>query len=131
MTTFLRLLDNKDKSASLSAASEALRKGAPDSRLFFVLPESFRQVPCAPFAYWISENVRSSFSRMPALEDGISGRLAKRGVNSNDDFRFIRCFWEVHEVGGRWFNHPKGGAFAKHYADPHLVLDWHKSGAYL
>ncbi len=131
MTTFLRLLDNKDKSASLSAASEALRNGAPDSRLFFVLPESFRQVPCAPFAYWISENVRSSFSRMPALEDGISGRLAKRGVNSNDDFRFIRCFWEVHEVGGRWFNHPKGGAFAKYYADPHLVLDWHKSGAYL
>ena len=131
MTTFLRLLDDKDKSASLSAVSEALRNGAPDARLFFVLPESFRQVPCAPFAYSISENVRASFSRMSALEDGISGRLAKRGVNSNDDFRFIRCFWEVHEVGGRWFNHPKGGAFAKHYADPHLVLDWHKSGAYL
>ena len=131
MTTFLRLLEDKDKSNCLSAVSEALRKGVSDSRLYFVLPESFRQVPCAPFAYWISENVRSSFSKMPALEDGTSGRVAKRGVNSNDDFRFIRCFWEVQKVGERWFNHPKGGAFAKHYSDPHLVLDWHKSGAYL
>ena len=131
MTTFLRLLADKDKSNCLSAACAALRNRVADSRLFSVLPESFRQVPCAPFSYWISENVRSSFSKMPPLEDGGSGRVAKRGVNSNDDFRFIRCFWEVQEVGGRWFNHPKGGAFAKHYADPHLVLDWYKSGAYL
>ena len=131
MTTFLRLLADKDKSNCLSAACAALRNGGADSRLFVVIPKSFRQVPRAPFAYWVSENVRSSFSRMPSLEDGVSGRVAKRGVNSNDDFRFIRCYWEVREVAGRWFNHPKGGTFAKHYADPHLVLDWYQSGAYL
>jgi hypothetical protein len=64
MTVFLRLLAEKDKASELLAASATLRAGATDSHVFHVQPESFRAVPGAPFAYWVSECVRSAFKKI-------------------------------------------------------------------
>lgn len=131
MTIFLRLLAEDDKGAALAESCARVRQGKNQYSHYEVTPGAFNAVPGKPFAYWISENVLSNFREMPPLEGGQTGRVAKRGVNSNDDFRFIRCWWEVTQVGERWFTHPKGGAFNKYYGDPHLVLDWFKAGEYL
>lgn len=70
-TIFLRLLAAGDKAAALADAVAALRAGSPstaDADTYAVDPASFRQIPGSPFAYWVSEQMRYTFSRFPALE---------------------------------------------------------------
>ncbi|MGE8453981.1 MAG: hypothetical protein ACN6OP_25900, partial [Pseudomonadales bacterium] len=110
MTTFLRLLDDKDKQSALVSA---VRTGG-DS-VFEVDPSSFFQVPGAPFAYWVSDSVRQIFKRFSAFEGG--ERRVRQGLSTANDFRFIRCWWEIDMLTQRWFGLAKGGAFAKFYAD--------------
>ena len=110
MTTFLRLLAESDKAAALREVCGNVRETdgeQNDPRLFEVAPEAFDAVPGKPFAYWVSEAVRETFRRLPAFEG--EGRVARRGVNSNDDYRFIRTLWEVQDNSIRWRKHPKGG----------------------
>ncbi len=126
MTTFLRLLSDKDKAIPLLASCNALRTGAFDARIFQIEPESFRVVPGAPFAYWVSESVRGVFRRLPRLE--FTGRRACFGLSTKDDTRFLRLSWEVPQVGHAWLPFVKGGAFSRLYADPYLLIDWENDG---
>lgn len=131
MTIFLRLLAEDDKAAALAESSALFRAGAEENRCFEVVPGSFDAVPGKPFAYWVSGVARSIFADGVCFESVRHGRLARRGVNSNDDHRFLRCNWEVEHSGLRWKKHPKGGAFSPYYSDSHLVVDWYMEGAYL
>ena len=123
MTTFLRLLADKDKATNLLASCLALRKGNGDARVFQVAPESFRAVPGAPFAYWVSSKVLTTFLNLPPLES--NGRTAQHGGSTKDDFRFIRACWEV-DIANRssWVPLAKGGAYSLFYADVYLVVNW-------
>jgi hypothetical protein len=122
MTTFLRLLIDKDKQSALLAALQSA-----DDHVFEVEPTSFRKVPGAPFAYWVSEAVRGVFDRLPAFENG--EREAGVGLQTSDDFRFVRLWSEATATG--WVSFAKGGAFSPFYADVHLVMNWESSGAEL
>lgn len=151
---FLRLLASDDKGAELAAALAARRQGQDDARVFEVDPESFRQIPGAPFAYWVSERVRRLFRELPPFEG--EGRTVKQGLATADDFRFVRAWWEVaperildahhgpdwkadlpafqawcrgrtHE-GKRWAPFAKGGEYSPYYADIHLVVNWEWEG---
>lgn len=124
MTTFLRLLTEKDKAEALLSSCTRWRSGEAEARCFEVAPSAFDAVPGKPFAYWVSEAVRETFRRLPAVE--AEGRNAKQGLATADDFRFVRIAWEV-DVGGtvkRWFSFAKGGAFSPFYADVYLVVNW-------
>ncbi len=125
MTTFLRLLADKDKATNLLASCAALQAGENDSRVIQVVPESFRAVPGAPFAYWVSEAIRQVFKRLPAFES--DERTARQGLATAEDFRFVRTWWEVQ--GGRWNGFAKGGTFSPFYADVYLTANWDKDGA--
>jgi len=52
------------------------------------------------------------------------------GLQTSDDFRFVRLATEVPPSGRgrRWFPFAKGGAFSRFYADVYLVVDWEKDG---
>lgn len=125
MTTFLRLLADKDKATSLLMSCTALRAAENDARVFQVAPESFRAVPGAPFAYWVNETVRQLFKKIPALESDY--RTTKQGLASADDFRFVHVWWEGEHDG--WFGFAKGGAFSPFYSDVFLQVNWSQSGA--
>jgi hypothetical protein len=125
MTTFLRLLSDKDKGAGLAATCRAVRSGDTEPRVFEVEPTSFDAVPGKPFAYWVSEEVRQTFKRLPAFEG--DGRTAKQGLATADDFRFLRCWWETASSG--WFPFAKGGAYSPFYADIYLLVNWADGGA--
>jgi hypothetical protein len=126
-TLFFRLLSHEDKATALSEALAAVLEGYTlDSVVHAVDPASFRQVPGSPFAYWVSERVRHLFAKLPTF-DG-EKRTAKRGPSTCDDFRYVRCWWEVdctqpHGLG-EWRPFAKGGMFSPFYADIHLVVDW-------
>ena len=122
MTTFLRLLADKDKKSALASA---IRSGG-DS-VFEVDPSSFFQVPGAPFAYWVSEEVRQTFKRFPAFDDG--ERTVKQGLATADDFRFVRVWWEISADNQRWYGFAKGGSFSRFYADMPVVVNWASDGA--
>ncbi|MBZ9746806.1 BREX-1 system adenine-specific DNA-methyltransferase PglX [Mesorhizobium sp. CO1-1-7] len=126
MTTFLRLLADKDKGSNLLASCTALRANADEARVFQVAPESFRTVPGAPFAYWVSEAVREVFERLPALE--CDKRTARQGLATADDFRFVRAAWEVEGSHEGWWGFAKGGAFSPYYSDIYLVANWSDDG---
>jgi hypothetical protein len=125
MSTFLRLLSEKNKAEALMAMCNRLRDGEDDPRVFEVDVESFNSIPGRPFAYWAGEVLRGAFSRLPAFEG--AGRTTKQGLATADDFRFIRLWWECGGPG--WFGFAKGGAFSPFYADIHLLVNWSANGA--
>lgn len=127
MTTFLRLLADDDKVGGLLTACAALRAGEADARVFEVEPASFRAVPGAPFAYWVSDAVRGLFGRLPPFEG--EGRTARVGLQTSDDFRFVRAWWEVKADPERWPGFAKGGAYSPFYADVYLVVNWVGAGS--
>lgn len=123
MTIFVQLLNEKEKKSSLLEAVGSLRRGEVDPRVFAVNPRSFRDIPGAPFSYWVSGEVRSCFLNYPALEG--AGRTAQHGGSTKDDGRFLRTWWETeYSSEPRWSSFAKGGAFSLFYADVYLVVNW-------
>jgi len=113
------------KLVPLREVSQQLRKGEDDARIFEVEPEAFDAVPGKPFAYWVSEEVRQTFERLPAFE--CEGRTARQGLATAEDFRFVRTWWE--EPGDGWHGFAKGGSFSPFYADVYLMAYWNTDGS--
>ncbi|WP_116807326.1 BREX-1 system adenine-specific DNA-methyltransferase PglX [Steroidobacter cummioxidans] len=123
-TTFIRVLEERtDKKGALEAVLHS-----PDRALgrqwFEVDPRAFGAVTGSPFAYWVSDALRAVFARLPKLES--RGRVARRGVNTNDDYRFLRLAWEVN--GDHWALHVKGGPWSPFHADPQMKVKWGQNG---
>lgn len=150
-----RLLPYEEKATALSTAISAVQEGHTlDSVVHAVDPASFRQVPGSPFSYWVSERIRRLFAELPPFES--EGRTVRVGLQTSDDFRFVRAWWEVAPErildgangpdwredlmafqawcrqrtfeGKRWVPFAKGGAYSPYYADLNLVVNWERDG---
>lgn len=154
VTDFFRLLKAADKEVRLQSAVEATNAGEFASDVFHVAPITFQQVPGTPFAYSVSVRILHLFKALPPFEG--EGRSIRVGLQTGDDFRFVRCWWEVspHRIldganganwrddllrfqqwcrqrtheGKRWVCFAKGGEYSPYYADLHLVVDWERNG---
>lgn len=136
-TTFFRLLDGADRPARLLKAVRNLREGDDSPDAHHADPDSFRQVPGSPFAYWVSEEVREKFVDLQPVESG--NRTAKQGLATANDFRFVRTSWEVEPVNvaysnpetlvKKWVPFAKGGDYSPYYSDVHLLVNWHRDGS--
>ena len=123
-TTFLRILEElEDKEAGLKRSIER-SESTRDTLWFEVDVRDFSMIPGSPFAYWVRERLRLLYSTQQSLE--ASGRVARRGINSNDDERFLRLTWECNSEP--WALYAKGGVWSPYYADPHMNVKWGKSG---
>lgn len=131
MTTFIRLLAEKDKAQSLWHACQNVRGGISDRRAIDLDPRAFLALPGSPFAYWVSSAVRTAFTKFPRFEG--NGRTAKVGLATADDFRFVRLWWEINPGNTRFRHHTfaKGGNYSAFHTDFHLVLRWGDDGAEL
>ena len=126
-----RLLKEHEPAIPLANAIEEIRDGRQIESAFDVDPASFRCVPNAPFAYWVSERIHHMFDRLPPFE--ADGRVARIGMSTSDDFRFIRFAWETvieSSTAGNtsWQLFAKGGALSAFYADVHLKCLWADNG---
>jgi hypothetical protein len=152
--SFFCLLQADDKEAALRSAVDVANAGVSADGILNVAPGSFKQVPGSPFAYWVSDRVRRLFKELNAFESG--DRTVKQGLATADDFRFVRCWWEVPPQkildgrkgdtwrndlpkfqqwcrqrtfeGKRWVPFAKGGEFSPFYADLILVVNWERDG---
>jgi hypothetical protein len=115
--------------------------------------DSFAKIPNAPLSYWLTEKCKELPTKHKPLES--EGRLARQGLATADDFRYLRLWWEVspssilsatllHKnanvcsfqqncaqqtiVEKKWIPFAKGGEFSPYYADIHLVVNWGGNG---
>lgn len=141
MTTFIRQLADQDKRDSLRCTVAAIRSNSPSEKVFEVEPSSFKKVPGSPFAYWATDNLRDLFTRLEPFER--NERIVRQGLSTADDFRFVRCWWEVSSLSlrqgptqaaqpkdhtGTWFPLLKGGGRSSFAADLDLVLNYQQDG---
>ncbi|MHB1558062.1 MAG: BREX-1 system adenine-specific DNA-methyltransferase PglX [Isosphaeraceae bacterium] len=120
---YIRLLARDDKPAALADAVQRLRDGQSCPDTYAVEPESFRQVPGAPFAYWVSDGIRKLFSVLSPAEG--DGRELRVGGQTSDDFCYLRLFWETPSTSDHtWKTYQKGGDYSVFYSDVPLVADW-------
>ena len=126
-TIFLRLLSPDNKAPTLAEAIDDLRSGQPSSFIYTADSVSFRQIPGAPFAYWVNEHLRQVFAKLPQFEG--EERMVRQGGVPGDNFRRLRAFWEVSpaylDVNSIvWVPYAKGGTFSPYWSDVHLVVRW-------
>lgn len=145
MTTVFRVLNvsSDGKSSALLAAIQSTRATIPVDSLmdyrsvYERQPESFRRLPGSPFAYWVANSTLRLFGRAKTLES--SGWLARQGLVTADDGRFLRCWWEVGsdatarssaetEQGKSWVPLAKGGAESPFVADLDICINWRADG---
>jgi len=97
----------------------------------------FLMIPKYPISYWINDSLINAFNDFKSFEE--IGNEAWVGLQTNDDFQWVRCFWEVgyqnfednhfNDTGtGTWVPYSKGGGYAKYHPDIHLVINWYKNG---
>ena len=124
-TVFIRAIE-----APVEEKAEVLRAAvrSSDASRFEVDQKTFAQVPRSPFAYWTSDAIRACFVEQSRFES--EGRVAKQGLTTANDFRFVRLATEVpsHNRDARWFPFAKGGAFSRFYSDVYLAVDWEDGG---
>ncbi len=136
----LRLLGGKGNVEKEAALGEVMGD-TTDKRRFVVDVADFDKVPGSPFAYWVGNEIRDLFIKLPKFEN--DGRTAKHGTSTKNDPRFLRLCWEVkpekicppdiHKVatkerycviGYQWFPFAKGGSYSPYYGNIHLLINW-------
>lgn len=140
MTVFFRVIEfAADRKAGelLRAVAAVSKCEAQPATVFECEPAEFSVVPASPFAYWVSESVRTVFRRYPRFD---RDNLATRGAYTTDDFKYYRLTWEVPQVerprtrddtcgAQAYVPLAKGGAYSPFYSDIHLAVRWHDDGA--
>jgi hypothetical protein len=138
--TFIRLLRETDRAEALSEAVRQEGVGGHSPLVYRPRLAELETIPGAPFAYWVAPGIRRLFHDLPPLEG--NGAEVRVGLQTSDDFRFVRLFWEVdpRKIGRsrdevfrqkRWVPFAKGGEYSPFYADIHLVVEWEDDGARL
>jgi hypothetical protein len=128
---FLRALETKDKAGVICDFFQSGQKGALP--LFSVSLKSMKQFPMSIMAYWLPPSVAKSISLLGTLET--IGAATKHGVQTTDDFQFMRLAWEVPlgtiSQNKRWPALAKGGEYSPYFDNLHLCVDWLDNGGRL
>lgn len=137
---YIRLLKDTNRPEALRNAVLANQKGKPDSRVFRIPIDEFAAIPGGRMAYWMGHSISRLFKDFPPIEG--SGAEVRVGLQTGDDFRFVRLAWEVdpRRIAAQredtrrrkpWALFAKGGEYSPYWADVHLVVNWAVDGATL
>ena len=86
--------------------------------------EDFLRIPGASVAYWLEPSIIHKLLEHPTMPASLAE--AKVGLQTDDDFRFLRLAWEcpADQVGSTWRYFAKGGEYSPYYDDIHLTVNW-------
>ncbi len=84
----------------------------------------FLTIPQSPLCYWLGENF------FAILSGGPLGQAASvtRQVDSCNNNRFLRYFWELASDTDRWIFYLKAGGYRRWAGFDQMALDWGESG---
>ena len=93
---------------------------------FALMPSIFVKTKGSPFCYWLEPELLKASDHFNSLEE--SGVRINVGLQTGDNFRFIRCWWELSNQVEGWIIHAKGGENEPFATDIHLVVNWGPAG---
>ncbi|WP_180045994.1 BREX-1 system adenine-specific DNA-methyltransferase PglX [Acinetobacter sp. YH12117] len=101
--------------------------------------DDFKKIPGSPIAYWVSDNVRTSF-KQKNVKDYL---IPKQGLATGNNEKFLRFWWEISknktlydvssldnakETSATWFPYSKGGESKKWYGSNEYVVYFPNGG---
>ena len=93
---YVRLVMDDDKQKTLE---NLCRNSLIIRNRFFVTPEKFRKLSTTPYCYWVDERVLDKLA-LPSIDPEVAD--VKVGLQTGDDFRFLRNFWECPIDSDEW-----------------------------
>ena len=127
----------------LDAAGKPVSFPAKGARLYRRGVETFKQVPGAPIAYWLSDAAVKNMASLPSLSNFAQ---PKQGMVTRDNKRFMRSWWEIElidfddaiqshkealESKAKWLPCTSGSQFRKWFGNNEDVIFWEHDGAEL
>jgi len=142
----IRAVTSNDRSVALRTAMRAVRKNAAHEMVYRPDPLVLSSLTGSPFAYWVTAEIVRELTAYRPFEP--SAGVVRQGLATGDDFRFVRCWWEVSEqrstahralAGGadtstqlmqgcRWAPIIKCGSSQPWFSPVLLVVDWERDG---
>lgn len=118
LAAFINGLSTKDKAEAV----------ADPSLVTWRQLDFFSHLPGAVICHWVNEKLLASIRAMPTISD--TGSSARVGLQTGDNYRFVRAAWEVQPglIGRKWHWFAKGGEYEPYYDDIHLVVNWANDG---
>ncbi len=133
--TFIRMLRDSDKASGMLQAITSARNHTQDRRVYHIPQATFATLPGSPIAYSASNAVLRLFTELPSIGQHADAVV---GLQTSDDARFVRAFWEVDPRSiarnreetntRRWAPFAKGGTYALYWSDIHLLVDYEDDG---
>jgi hypothetical protein len=128
---FFNLLASTAREVALPETVASYCSGAataPTTRVHRL--STFKRLPGTPLCYQISDHTLGRLFSHPTVSD--SGFSVRKGMETSEDFRFVRLRWEVSDAdvgfARRWRPYAKGGDYSPFTADVNLCVDWHQNG---
>lgn len=127
---FLRLVDADDKPGATRELMATLRNEAQSENVYTVDQRSFTAIDRSPFIYWFGAELLQLFEDYDGLGDHEDVAI-KTGLQTDDDPRFVRCWWEVPPslLGNRYQWYAMNGDPVDFYHSTEKVIDWENDGA--
>lgn len=140
ISEFIRLVDGATEAEKEELFAIGKSKRCPPY-YFTAEVDDFSKLPGSPLSYWVSHDLRETFSKSKPLSEFASPR---KGMVTADNPRFIRQWFEVEgskfaydlpsreaakASGAKWFPYLKGGPFRRWYGNVECVINWEKDGA--
>jgi len=121
MTAF-RLIAPKSPQEKDRLLIEAIGKDLPGV-MCHSNQKSITALPEFPIVYWVDKDLLALLFHGTRISNQADVR---RGLDSGDDDRFLRCFWELTDCSNGWPFYSKGGGYRKWFGFEHWVIDWRK-----
>jgi type II restriction/modification system DNA methylase subunit YeeA len=121
---YLRLVDGKSETEKKAAILEAVKD--PDCGwIYSTTAAEFKKIPSSPLAYWVSTKVIDVFNHATSLS-----QIADigKGLDTGDNNRFLRLWFEVPQITEKWVPCQKGGPYRKWYGNNDFVINWANEG---
>lgn len=127
---FCRCLLDLNKERSLYEKILAINSGNLIDNTYCISTSIFKKLSGSPYCYWVSTAIINKLSKLPPFED--TGALVKVGLQTGEDFRFLRNFWEVpaSEIAFRnWIPFTKTDEAIPWFSPIFLVVKWRNNGS--
>ncbi|MBO7131876.1 BREX-1 system adenine-specific DNA-methyltransferase PglX [Candidatus Saccharibacteria bacterium] len=135
---YVRLIDEKPSDKN-KIAKDILNEDK-ENKGFWNKSESYSSLPGYIIAYWSPVKINTIMSTSKQLNNLA---IIKKGLDSSDNNRFLREWWEVDYSKekltstsqeesklstAKWFPHNKGGQYRKWYGNNDYVINWQNDG---
>jgi hypothetical protein len=122
--TYFRLVkqpDAESKRKRFEQAVASLRSGDSDSTVYRYKQSDFDAIPGSPWVYWTASLIRNLFLKLPKL-GSVSNSVT--GINTGDNFRFRKFWWERSgPLERHWKRFVSGGEYLKWYGNLDYIVN--------